>query len=64
MPRYPWPASALSRDHMAMLFQAREQDPKRTPISRLIARAIQRVYLPVQPATPIQTTPEAQPCAQ
>ena len=63
MPHYPWPASAVSAEHMAMLYHAREQDPNRTPISLLIARAIQRVYSPAKPAT-IQTTPEAKACAQ
>ena len=62
MPRYPWPASAVSPEHMRLLFQAREQGPTRTPICRLIACAIQRVYAPAQSAPSLQTSQETNPC--
>ena len=42
--RYPWPASALSRDEMAMLYHARSLG--RIPITRLIAEAVRTVYGP------------------
>ena len=42
--RYPWPASALTRDEMAMLFLARESNPDRISITRLIANAVRSQY--------------------
>jgi len=49
MPREPtskyfWPASGLTESDMALLYQAREASPDRTPISRLIARAVRETY--------------------
>ena len=44
--RYPWPASALSRDEMAMLHCARERSPSRVPITQLIAEAVRAAYGP------------------
>jgi hypothetical protein len=41
--RYPWPASAITPEEMALLYQARESGP-RMPITRLIARAIRQTY--------------------
>ncbi len=42
--RYPWPASALDAEDMATLHQARESDPRRKPITKLIREAVQAVY--------------------
>ena len=44
--RYPWPASALTRDEMALLHRARERSPGRVPITQLIAEAVRAVYGP------------------
>lgn len=44
--RYPWPASALTRDDMAMLHRARERSPCRVPITQLIAEAVRAAYGP------------------
>ena len=44
--RYPWPASALTRDEMAMLHRARERSPGRVPITQLIAEAVRAAYGP------------------
>jgi hypothetical protein len=41
--RYPWPASAITPEEMALLYQARESGP-RMPITRLIARAVRQTY--------------------
>ena len=38
--RYPWPASALTSDEMAMLHRARERSPDRIPITQLIREAV------------------------
>jgi hypothetical protein len=42
--RYPWPASSLSADDMALLHNARESSEPRTPITKLIAKAIRKTY--------------------
>jgi len=44
--RYPWPASSLSRDEMALLYNARERSPGRVPITQLIAEAVRVAYGP------------------
>ena len=42
--RYPWPASALNQEDMAVLYHARESDPERKPITLLIREAVQAMY--------------------
>ena len=42
--RYPWPASAITPDDMALLHRVRESSPKRQPITRLIAQAVHEAY--------------------
>ena len=42
--RYPWPASKISPDDMAMLHRARERSPGRVPITQLIAEAVRAAY--------------------
>lgn len=43
--RFAWPASAIRRgQEMALLYQARESSPNRTPITQLIAHAIRATY--------------------
>lgn len=42
--RYPWPASALTRDEMTLLYHVRERSPDRIPITRLIAEAVRAAY--------------------
>ena len=44
MPSYPWPASALSAEDMRMLHSVREGQPRRVPITRLIAEAVRQTY--------------------
>ena len=42
--RYPWPAAAIGKEEMALLFSARESSPEPTTITRLIAEAVRLVY--------------------
>ena len=42
--RYPWPASAIGKGEMSLLYLARESSPDRTAITELIVRAIQAQY--------------------
>ena len=43
--RFAWPASAIRRgQEMALLYRVRESSPGRTPITRLIAHAINHTY--------------------
>jgi hypothetical protein len=46
---YPWPASGISREDMALLHQARQRSRPRTPINELIVRAIRETYAPTPP---------------
>ena len=41
---YPWPASAISREEMALLYQAREALRPRVPITELLRLAVVQVY--------------------
>ena len=41
---YPWPASAISEDEMALLFRAREASVKHMPITELLRRAVIQTY--------------------
>jgi len=41
---YPWPASAISEEEMALLHTAREASTRRVPITKLIQRAIIDAY--------------------
>ena len=41
---YPWPASALTPDDMAVLHRVRQHGYPRTPINRLIAKAVRETY--------------------
>ena len=52
--RYPWPASRLTPDEMAMLYHARECSPDRVPITQLIAEAVRAAYGPgvADPSSP------------
>ncbi len=42
--RYPWPASAITPQDMALLHNARETAAKRVPITALVAEAVRRCY--------------------
>ena len=42
--RYPWPASAISSDDMAVLHSVRENSEHRVPISVLVANAVRVCY--------------------
>ncbi len=42
--RYPWPASAIGKGEMSLLYLARESSPDRTAITELVARAIRAQY--------------------
>jgi len=49
MPREPqskyfWPASAITEGDMALLYRAREQSPKRQPITQLLAHAVRETF--------------------
>lgn len=41
---YPWPASAIGREEMTLLYLARESSPDRTTITELVARAVRAQY--------------------
>ncbi len=43
-PVYPWPASAITREDMALLHQARQQTNPRIPITSLLASAVREVF--------------------
>ena len=42
--RYPWPASAITKEDMALLHSVRESSSPRVPISVLLARAVRATY--------------------
>jgi hypothetical protein len=42
--RYPWPASAITPQDMALLHSVRESTCPRVPISVLVARAVRACY--------------------
>jgi hypothetical protein len=42
--RYPWPASAITPQDMALLHSVRESSEPRVPISVLVARAVRAAY--------------------
>ena len=42
--RYPWPASALTPQDMAVLHSVRETSAKRVHISALVANAVRACY--------------------
>lgn len=42
--KYPWPASALGAEEMAMPHSVRESSAPRVPITRLIVNAIRAAY--------------------
>ena len=42
--RYPWPASAITKEDMVLLHSVRESSSPRVPISVLVARAVRAVY--------------------
>ena len=61
--RYPWPASALTRDDMALLYYARERSPDRIPITQLIREAV-RVAFAVPSSPPSRSTHDPTPNIQ
>jgi len=42
--RYPWSASAIDPNDMALLHSVRESSSPRVPISVLVARAVRATY--------------------
>jgi hypothetical protein len=42
--KYFWPSSGLTESDMPLLYRARESSAKRTPITKLIAAAVQQQY--------------------
>jgi len=48
--RYPWPASAITPQDMAVLHSVRENAERRVPISVLVARAVRACYGQAQQA--------------
>lgn len=42
--RYPWPAAAIGKGEMSLLYLARESSPGKTAITELVARAIRAQY--------------------
>ena len=42
--QYPWPASRIDPETMALLYRARESGSQRLPITELIVRAIHLTY--------------------
>ena len=62
--RYPWPASALTSDEMALLYHARERSPHRIPITQLIREAVRFAFAvpsSPQPRSTHDPTPKFQP---
>lgn len=51
MYRYPWPASAITKEHMAVLHHIREGTHPKVPITRLIAEAVTAQYGDAREAT-------------
>ena len=51
--RYPWPASAIGKEEMKLLYLARESSATPTTITRLIAEAVRVAYSQpdIQPET-------------
>ncbi len=47
--RYPWPASAITAEDMALLHSVRENAAKRVPITSLVAEAVRQCYGQSQP---------------
>ena len=41
---YPWPASAIGREEMSLLYLARESSTDKTSITKLIATAVRAQY--------------------
>ena len=41
---YPWPSSALTPHDMTLLHRVRQHGRPRTPINKLIARAVRETY--------------------
>ena len=57
--RFAWPASAIRRGHeMALLYRVRESSPERTPITQLIAHAINHTYGHLASPLPITPNPK------
>jgi hypothetical protein len=46
--RYPWPASRLGPEEMALLFLARQKAPCRTTITALLAQAVRLAFSGVE----------------
>jgi len=46
---YPWPASAITVEDMALLHQVRESLSPKVPITRLIAQAVRTIYMNITP---------------
>jgi len=57
--RYPWPASAITSEDMALLHSVRESTSPRVPISVLVARAVRASYgQALRPEAPPETQNE------
>ena len=62
--RYPWPASALTRDEMTLLYHTRERSPDHIPITQLIREAVRFAFAvpsSPQPRSTHDPNPESQP---
>ena len=57
LPKYVWPASALTESDMALLHAVRETSSPRLPITGLIAVAVRTVYGQAPVPTPPETPP-------
>ena len=42
--KYPWPASSITPEDMALLYAVRECGPQKLPITELLARAVRETY--------------------
>lgn len=54
--RYPWPASAITPQDMALLHSVRESGARRVPITALVADAVRQCYGQSQPKPHNHTT--------
>ena len=50
--KYPWPATGISPEDMAVLYHVRQHSRPRTSITELIAAAVRRTYGASPPGVP------------
>jgi hypothetical protein len=56
--KYPWPASAITPEDMALIHAVRESSRPRIPITRLLAHAVRETFGRYAETTPAGKLPE------